>query len=167
MSRAVVSGRYANLATRAVAVVLDAGVVLGSYAIVVAVVDVLGRAVLDVSVGRAIGLPAVVALVAWALLYLVIDVAITGRTVGKAVVGLRVLHRDGSPVRPLGALVRAVTFPLSIAFAGVGLVMILAHRRHQALHDILARTVVVYDWGDRPAQLPAPLTAYLRDHDSL
>lgn len=163
----VVSGRYANLATRTVAVLFDVAFLLGSYTVVVAVLDVLGRALFNLAISHAVGLTASLALAAWALVYVVVSVAISGRTLGKAVVGLKVVRRDGLPVRPLGAIVRAVTFPFSIALIGAGVVMILVHRRHQALHDLCAGTVVVYDWGDRPAQLPAPLTAYLRDHGSL
>ena len=37
----------------------------------------------------------------------------------------------------------------------------LVDRERRALHDMLARTAVVYDWGERPAKLPAPLTRYL------
>lgn len=34
-------------------------------------------------------------------------------------------------------------------------------RERRALHDVIAGSAVVYDWGDRPAQLPAPLTRWL------
>ncbi|MFD1249578.1 hypothetical protein ACFQ3F_17385 [Nocardioides ginsengisoli] len=36
-----------------------------------------------------------------------------------------------------------------------------------SLLDLIARTAVVYDWGGRTAQLPDPLTAYLRAHDAV
>ena len=39
--------------------------------------------------------------------------------------------------------------------------MALVDRRRRALQDVAARSAVVYDWGDRPAALPAPLTRYL------
>ena len=44
---------------------------------------------------------------------------------------------------------------------GVGALMALVDRRRRALQDVAARSAVVYDWGDRPAALPAPLTQYL------
>ena len=34
----------------------------------------------------------------------------------------------------------------------------------RALHDLCAGTAVVYDWGDRPAELPGPLSSYLARH---
>ena len=39
--------------------------------------------------------------------------------------------------------------------------LILFHRQHRALHDLVARTAVVYDWGEREAQVPVPLTRFL------
>jgi uncharacterized RDD family membrane protein YckC len=36
-------------------------------------------------------------------------------------------------------------------------------RNRRALHDLIAGTAVVYDWGDRPAQMPAPLSSFIAD----
>lgn len=84
-----------------------------------------------------------------------------GRTFGKAVVGLRVVGEDGSTLTGGRALVRTLVFPVSVAVAGLGLLLILFQKRHRALHDLAARTAVVYDWGDREAQVPVPITRFL------
>jgi hypothetical protein len=34
----------------------------------------------------------------------------------------------------------------------------------RALHDVLAGSAVVYDWGDRPAEMPAPITRWFARH---
>jgi hypothetical protein len=34
-------------------------------------------------------------------------------------------------------------------------------REHRALHDLIAGTAVVYDWGSRTAELPGPLSEFL------
>jgi hypothetical protein len=47
---------------------------------------------------------------------------------------------------------------------GLGLVGVVIGRERRALHDVFAGSVVVYDWGDRPAELPAPLTRWIADH---
>lgn len=167
MSRAVVSGRYAGAASRGVAVLIDLAVLLASYSAAVAIIDVLAHSLFGVSVSGANGVAASLILAAWGLIYIAFAVALTGRTVGKAVVGLRVVCRDGSPVRPGAALVRTIVYPLSFLLLGLGVLMVVVERSHRALHDVCAGTVVVYDWGDRPAELPAPLTAYLRDHGSI
>ena len=32
------------------------------------------------------------------------------------------------------------------------------------VHDVLAGSTVVYDWGDRPAEIPAPITRWFARH---
>jgi hypothetical protein len=39
--------------------------------------------------------------------------------------------------------------------------MILFRRDHRGLHDVIAATAVVYDWGDRQAEMPGPLADFL------
>ena len=72
-------------------------------------------------------------------LYCTVFWALAGRTPGMALLGVRVVAtRGGRPSWP-SALVRAVLlayFPLGAAWA-------LVDRRHQAVHDKVARTVVV------------------------
>jgi uncharacterized RDD family membrane protein YckC len=97
----------------------------------------------------------------WAFLYLWISSAITGRTAGKWLIGLRIVERDGSPLRGRAAFIRVLTLPLSFLIFGLGLVGIVIGEEHRALHDVFAKTVVVYDWGDRPAEMPAPLTRFV------
>lgn len=167
MSRASVTGRYAGPVSRAAAVAIDVGVVLASYSIGVGITGFLLDAIFDASLEDGTGAVASVALLGWAALYVAVGTAVAGRTVGKAIVGLKVVSREGRPVRPAAAVVRVLAFPLSTSLFGLGLVLVVLRRDHRALHDLIARTAVVYDWGDRPAQLPGPLTAYLRAHDAV
>jgi uncharacterized RDD family membrane protein YckC len=99
--------------------------------------------------------------VLWWLAYFGGSWALAGRTPGMALLGLRVVRPDGARAGPLAALVRAVTFPLSVALLGLGFVGILVHPQRRALHDLLATTAVVYvaptvSRRRRPAALPAP-----------
>jgi uncharacterized RDD family membrane protein YckC len=64
---------------------------------------------------------------------------LAGRTPGMAVVGVRVVRAAGGRVRWLPALIRA----LLLAFFPIGSLWLLVDRRHQAVHDKLARTLVV------------------------
>ncbi len=166
MSRASVTGRYAGPVSRALAAGIDVGVVLASYSLGVGILGFLSRALLDVSLEEGTGVVASLALLAWGAVYVAASTTVTGRTVGKAVVGLKVVSREGHPVRPRACVVRVLALPLSTSLLGLGLALIVLRRDHRALHDLLARTAVVYDWGDRPAQLPGPLAAYLRAHDA-
>jgi hypothetical protein len=86
---------------------------------------------------------------------------LTGRTVAKAVVGLRVVRRDGSPLRVRQAVVRVLVLPISFILLGLGLIGAVFGRHRRTLHDLAAGSVEVIDWGDRPAALPTPLNNWL------
>ncbi|AJR18303.1 RDD family protein [Pimelobacter simplex] len=166
MSRPTVTGRYAGPVSRAAATAIDVAVVLASYSVGVGLAGFLSQALFNFSIEKGTGVLATAVLLGWAALYVAVGTAISGRTVGKGVVGLKVVSRLGYPVRPSAAVVRVLAFPLSTSVFAIGLLLIAFRRDHRALHDLIARTAVVYDWGDRPAQLPGPLAAYLRAHDA-
>jgi uncharacterized RDD family membrane protein YckC len=78
----------------------------------------------------------------------------TGRTLGKQMMGLRVVRSDGSPLRFLRALVRAL---LCASFFPV-LLLALVNRRNRGLEDLALRTVVTYEWlptGYEPSAEPS------------
>jgi uncharacterized RDD family membrane protein YckC len=104
------------------------------------------------------------ALVLWFFTYWYATTAAMGRTPAMMVAGLRIVARDGSPVRPRRAFVRTVTLPLSLLFFGAGGALMVVDRERRTLHDRLAGTTVVYDWGGRPAELPTPLGRWIADH---
>jgi uncharacterized RDD family membrane protein YckC len=70
-----------------------------------------------------------------------------------AIVGLRAVNRDGSDLTGGQAIVRVLVTPLSflVFFLGFWLILIRGDRR--ALHDLIARTAVVYGWDARAAHL--------------
>lgn len=99
----------------------------------------------------------------FAFLYWFIGLSIAGSSIGKALVGLRVLALDGTPIRGRQALVRVIVYPFSFIL-GLGLIPIVTAKSHRALHDKAARTTVRYDWGDDIDATRAPLTAWLRSN---
>jgi uncharacterized RDD family membrane protein YckC len=64
---------------------------------------------------------------------------LAGRTPGMALLGLRVVRTDGRPVRWFGVLLRGVL----LAYFPVGALWLVVDRRHQAVHDKVARTLVI------------------------
>ena len=80
----------------------------------------------------------------WVLLvvYLTFSWTVSGRTLGAQVMGLRVVAPDGGKLRSPRALLRAV---LCAAFP-VGLLWCAIDRRGRAIHDLLVRSHVTYDW---------------------
>jgi uncharacterized RDD family membrane protein YckC len=77
-----------------------------------------------------------------AIAYLTFGWASTGRTLGKQLAGLRAVNRSGGRLPPVRALLRAV---LCVLFPA-GLLWVLVSRRNYAVHDLLVRSAVVYDW---------------------
>lgn len=162
MSRLEVTGHYAGPATRAAGAALDVGIVLGLFAAGVAAFDLLARVVVGASVATDwTGLASIVVFAIWAFFYMYVSLVVAGRTPGKGIIGLRVVNSDGSPLAPRRALWRTLAFPLSALFAGLGFLLVLVQREHRALHDLIAGTAVVYDWGGRAAELPGPLSEFL------
>jgi uncharacterized RDD family membrane protein YckC len=86
-----------------------------------------------------------------ALLYLATCWALSGRTYGDQLLGIRVLRHG---LRPLGwwrSLLRSLTcvlFPL-------GLLWTVLDRRNRSLQDLLCASTVVYDWIPRATVDPA------------
>lgn len=104
--------------------------------------------------------PAVTLVSQWAIftMYLGSGWSTNGRTVGKTLFGLRVLARDGTHLHTRRAFLRA----LCCATFYPGVLWVAVSRKNLALHDILVRSEVVYDWRagdvdlDAPAAAPAP-----------
>jgi uncharacterized RDD family membrane protein YckC len=81
-------------------------------------------------------------------LYYILFWATAGKTPGMALLGLRLLRSDGGKVGAITALKRFLAVTLSMLTFGMGFLMVLVTERRRTLHDLLARTVVVYDWRD-------------------
>jgi len=158
-----VSGRYAGPISRLFAFGLDIFLIFVLFAIVTGVISYIVRLLSGYQMDRngANGVWWTVALAVWAFVYYWIGPAIAGRTLGMAVFGLRVVTARGSPISQGQSLIRVIVLPFSIILLGIGLLMAVVGRERRALHDHAAGTCVVYDWGDRPTDMPAPLTKWL------
>ena len=75
----------------------------------------------------------------FAVLYPTVLHTLTGQTIGKLVVGVRVVATDGGLLPPGAAFLRAVVHWLSLAFMlGLGHVLAGLRKDKRALHDLLA-----------------------------
>ncbi len=157
------SGRYAGPVSRIGALGLDLFVISSTFTLLIAgvayLIDVLFGASIDL--GESGNWIAGVALLLYGFCYFWLSQALTGRTISQALVGLKVIRDDGHPLSPGAAAIRTVVLPFSFLLLGAGALMALVDRRRRAFQDVAARSSVVYDWGDRPAELPAPLTRFL------
>lgn len=91
--------------------------------------------------------------VGWQFVYFGYSWAVSGRTPGMALLGIRVVRADGTALAPSRAIVRVLVFPLSFLLCGLGFLGILVQREHRALHDLIAGSAVIYAWDARAARL--------------
>jgi uncharacterized RDD family membrane protein YckC len=155
--------------SRLLAFAVDAFVVFALFALGTSILNYLIRLLTGYHLerGSSNGPWWAIALAIWAFVYLWIGPAVAGRTFGMAVVGLRVLATDGSAISQRQSFFRVLTMPLSVILFGVGLLMAVFGGERKALHDHIGGTCVVYDWGERPAEMPAPLTKWLAGHGAI
>ncbi len=156
------TGQIAGGASRLAGFLIDLGIISVTFTAVVAVTGF----VISLFVGHTIqpqkggGLWHILAYAGFAGMYQWLSLVIAGRTFGRAIAGLRVTAPDRAPLSVSAATKRVLVYPLSFIL-GLGLIGIVTSRRHRALHDVAAPSLVYYDWGDRPAAMPAPLTQFL------
>ena len=74
--------------------------------------------------------------------YLTFSWTVSGRTIGAQVMGLRVMDPSGKRLGSPRAFLRAVL----CAVFPVGLLWCAIDRRGRAIHDLLVRSRVTYDW---------------------
>ena len=135
---------YAGLATRAVALGIDAVLSQASFLVGVALVGLAGSLVGDL---RPQWLVTVLAGVGWALtgtFYFAGFWTVTGQTPGMRLMGVRVVARDGAPPHLGRALVRVVGLVLAIIPVFAGFIPVVIDDRRRALPDFLAGTFVLY-----------------------
>ncbi len=94
-----------------------------------------------------------VAFVIWAFLYFAVPLAVVGRTPGMGLLGVKVQQVDGRPIRGGRAALRTLVLPLSFLLFGLGLFIGLFRSDRRTLHDLIAKTTVVYAWDARGAHL--------------
>ncbi len=161
--RETMSGRYAGPVSRLGAFALDAFVISSTFTLLIAgvsyLVDVLFGASVDLTESHNWIVGA--AFVLYSFSYFWVSQALTGRTISQALAGLKVIRTTANRSAPVPRRFAPWCFPFSFVLFGVGALMVLVDRRRRALQDVAARSSVVYDWGDRPAALPAPLTRFL------
>lgn len=76
----------------------------------------------------------------------------SGRAPGMAVLGLRVVGRDGRRLSSRRAFWRAV---LGVATLGLGVLWVLVSKKNTSLYDIVCGSAVIYEWrASMPTGLP-------------
>jgi uncharacterized RDD family membrane protein YckC len=90
--------------------------------------------------------------------YAVILWSLNGRTLGMALMGLKVVAPDGSHISVWRALIRVLMFFISAILFFLGFLWVLGDDRRQGWHDKVAGTFVIYAWPAKPDE------TFLREH---
>ncbi len=150
-------GNYAGGVTRLVAFAADAGASWGIFTLSVAAITfalklVTGTTV-DLTKGTVSAVLVVISFVVWEFVYFAYQWSLSGKTIGMALLGIRVVATDGDAIAVRQAVIRTITLPLSFLLFGLGFLGILLNKDRHAWHDRMAKTVVVYSWDARAARL--------------
>lgn len=135
---------YAGIATRGIALGMDAAFANAIVLLIAALVSLVASLVGDL---KPEWLVAVVAAAGWALAlatYFTLFWATTGQTPGMRLMRLRVVTASGTPPGFGRALIRLVGLVLAIIPLFAGFLPVLFDPRRRALQDWLAGTVVVH-----------------------
>jgi uncharacterized RDD family membrane protein YckC len=157
------TGRYGGPLTRLLAVAVDAAVVSFGFTLLVAGFFFVIRLIApEFEIPESTGIIYGISLLVFSFFYLWVSYTVFGKTIGKMMVGLRVVSSDGhATMKGRQTFTRVITYPLSFAILGIGLLGVVFNPQRQAWHDRFAKTAVVYDWGSRTATMPTPLADYL------
>lgn len=79
--------------------------------------------------------------------FIILEFKTGGRTIGKRLVGIRVVQDNGHSITFLSSFIRNTVRLIDALPVGyfIGLVMIFAHAKHKRLGDIAAGTIVVHE----------------------
>jgi uncharacterized RDD family membrane protein YckC len=147
-------GHYAGAVSRLVAFAADVGASWGLYTLGVALLN----AALKLATGHSFTLSnhqvaAFIVLTLWEFLYFTYQWAVSGKTLGMAVLGIQVVTRQGAPISPRQAFLRTIGLGLTLLTLGIGFLGIVYSRERRGLDDAIAGTSVVYSWDARAARL--------------
>ncbi len=160
--RGQITGHYAGPVTRLLAFGIDVAVLWFGFLMILAGIRLVVDIFADVEGDSAMaGLITFALFLIWSYLYLWISYTIASKTVGMGVVGIRVVNRQGEVLGSGQSALRTIVLPISAGFFLIGCIGILISPERRTLHDAAAGSVVVYDWGDRPAEMSAPITRWI------
>jgi uncharacterized RDD family membrane protein YckC len=166
MVRSSHKGEYAGIASRGAALVIDiilvtVGVLTINWLISLPIEFFFSTDIASCAAGGAgerrvlywacyaISIAWVVIPLVVAPLYFIFLFWTSGQTIGKYVMGLRVVRLDGAPMTLLGSIVRWFGYFASALPLGLGFLWVTVDTRRLGFHDHLAHTCVIYAWQAR------------------
>jgi uncharacterized RDD family membrane protein YckC len=145
---------FGGAVSRFVAYVVDLGVSIGVFMLALAAASFAASIITGHSISwNRNDLPVAILFVAWEFVYFAYSWGASGKTLGMALLGVKVVAADGTQAGPRRGVIRTLAFPLSFLLFGLGFTGILFQRDRRALQDMIAGTAVVYAWDARAARL--------------
>jgi uncharacterized RDD family membrane protein YckC len=145
---------FGGAVSRFVAFVVDLGVSIGVFMLGLAAISFAASIITGHSISWSRNdLPVAILFAVWEFVYFAYSWGAGGKTLGMALLGVRVVAADGTLAGPRRGVIRTLAFPLSFLFLGLGFTGILFQRDRRALHDMIAGTAVVYAWDAHAARL--------------
>jgi len=156
-------GHYAGFVTRLAARIIDLIVV----AIITTLVGVMANVIitfLSIENERYLTIMGVIVIVVNFIIFLTYYIGswmLAGQTVGKSLMGLRIVTENGERIRLRNAVVRLFGYFISSLFFFLGYLWVLVDDKRRGWHDIMAHTIVVYSesWEER-----TEMDVSLREH---
>jgi uncharacterized RDD family membrane protein YckC len=147
----ILQDRSAGFVSRMLAYVIDVVLIAAIVAVGGAIAALMDRA-LD-AMGAKLQVEMTVIYV-WSIpliigAYYIMFWSLTGRTVGKWFMGLKIIGPDGRPPSVGRSVLRFVGYGLSAIAFWLGYVWVVIDDERQAWHDHIAKTWVVYDYSRR------------------
>jgi uncharacterized RDD family membrane protein YckC len=147
-------GHYAGAVSRLAAFAADVGASWGLYTLGAALLNAAAKLITGHSFTLANHRTAAgLVLLGWEFIYFAYQWAVSGKTLGMAVLGIQVVTRQGAPISPRQAFLRTVGLGLTLLTLGIGFLGIVYSRERRGLDDAIAGTSVVYSWDARAARL--------------
>ncbi len=162
MNSRTLQGQYAGLVTRGIAFFLDIAIVtaclLSVNWVVDAFADLFGIALQNCQLHPTSVIRWTCLLVRYGLIifsvtfypiYLLFFWVLAGQTLGKYVMGAKIVPNDGKRMNLRRAIRRLIGYFANLWTLGLGFLWIAIDDQRQGLHDIIAGTYVVYSWEAR------------------
>jgi uncharacterized RDD family membrane protein YckC len=147
-------GTYAGAVSRLVAFGADVGVSWGLFtaagALLTVAIQLFTKRTITITHHQDLTFGA---LLIWDFIYFTYLWAVSGKTIGMALFGIRVVTREGNLISTRQAAVRTLTLPISIVLLPISILFVLYQKERRCFHDLIAGTVVVYAWDARAARL--------------
>jgi len=147
----ILQGRVAGFITRLLAYVMDFAILAGVLVVGGWIAVLIDLAFEKMGLNLNVDIATIYVFLAPFIFgfYFVVFWSLTGRTIGKWFMGLKVVRSDGRPPTIGRSFIRFIGYGVSAIVFWLGYFWVLVDSDRQAWHDHMAKTWVVYDYERR------------------